>query len=137
MTLRPYKSRLGYRFGEQRLSRRDIYAPERAYILTLDKGAKRLLSGDRPCHPPPPHPGGVDCQSISEKISNVLIKLYFFITIVPLKTFFIKFALSDYQKRVKDNFLIKGVIEILSSNHKLGGLNCNEDKIGNSTCIGS
>ena len=28
-------------------------------------------------------------------------------------------------------FLIKGVIEILSSNHKLGGLNSNEDKVGN------
>ena len=135
--MRPYKSRLGHRFGEQRLSRRDIYAPERAYILTLDKGAKRLLSGDFSTHTPPPHPGGVDCQSISEKISNVLIKLYFFITIVPLKTFFIKFALSGSPKGENDNFLIKGVIEILSSNHKLGGLKFHEDKIGNSTCIGS
>ena len=127
----------GQRFGEQRLSRRDIYAPERAYILTPDKGAKRTAVGGQAMPPPPPHPGGVYCQSISEKISNVLIKLYFFITIVPLKTFFIKFALSGSPKGENDNFLIKGVIEILSSNHKLGGLNCTEDKIGNSTCIGS
>lgn len=34
------------------------------------------------------------------------------------------------------HFLIKGVIEILSSNLELGGLNCSEGKIGNSTCIG-
>ncbi|MCH5226625.1 MAG: hypothetical protein J1F16_02220 [Muribaculaceae bacterium] len=36
---------------------------------------------------------------------------------------------------MKGNFLIKGVIEILSSNHKLGGLKFHEDKIGNSTYI--
>lgn len=29
----------------------------------------------------------------------------------------------------------KGVIEILSSKVELGGLQCNEDKVGNSTCI--
>ena len=34
-------------------------------------------------------------------------------------------------------FKYKGVIEILSSNLELGGLNFHGDKIGNSTCIGS
>ena len=33
------------------------------------------------------------------------------------------------------DILIKGVIEILSSNHKLGGLKSNEDRIGNSTAL--
>ena len=32
---------------------------------------------------------------------------------------------------------MKGVIEILSSNLELGGLICSEDKVYNSTCIGS
>ncbi len=32
--------------------------------------------------------------------------------------------------------IIKGVIEILSSDLELGGLNFHGDKIGNSTCIG-
>ena len=44
--------------------------------------------------------------------------------------------MSGTQEWVKDNFLIKGVIEILSSVLKLGGLDSNEDRIGNSTCIG-
>lgn len=34
------------------------------------------------------------------------------------------------------HFLIKGVIEILSSNLELGGLICSEGKVDNSTCIG-
>ncbi len=35
------------------------------------------------------------------------------------------------------SFLQKGVIEILSSIIELGGLNFHEDKVGNSTYIGS
>ena len=72
------------------------------------------------------------------KNGTFLAKVFFIkfiVTIAPYITFFIKFALSGTQERVKDNILIKGVIEILSSNHKLGGLNCNEGKISNSTCI--
>ena len=37
-------------------------------------------------------------------------------------------------ERVK-TFLIKGVIEILSSIIELGGLKCSEDKVGNSTAL--
>ena len=35
----------------------------------------------------------------------------------------------------KSDFIIKGVIEILSSNHKLGGLKSTEDKVCNSTAL--
>lgn len=56
-------------------------------------------------------------------------------------TFFSIFATdSPSRHRVGDRereiFLLKGVIEILSFIIELGGLNCSEDKVGNSTCTG-